>query len=519
MTRQFFALMTAAAVAAGCAGDPTGTLTGSVADIDASATTTRVTIADSILLTAEANDAQGNALPTAPTVTSLTPAIVTVTDASVEPLSQAAFYVKGLTYGVGLVELTQGGVADTVTVNTYPDHIEISGITDNTIRSGVGATVTLTAVDALGVAVTGFPMSVTVDEPGTLALDTATKAVTAILAGPAVLSASGPGGITGTATIIVTPGVPASAALAATTFGGLAADDTVRMKVVVEDAAGNENNRADEITGATVTSSNPAAVSATVAIVDTLGPDDDREVWVTIVGEASGTSNISGTVTTSSGVLNFAATPATVLNPIVTSTALATAAGGTAVITGSGFQAAGFETTVTVDGYPLGQVTVDSDNQLTVEMPSFGTAGAYDFEVIVGGVPSNSGTWTLAAGFDESEATNDDPGTAPTISAAFAFSGAFEGAPEEDDFFIFTVDRDVTLVIELAWTPAKDLDILVTDGAFTAFVCTDGATGANPEESVCELEAGTYILWLNDFDAAANASATPVTYTVTGRIE
>jgi hypothetical protein len=174
---------------------------------------------------------------------------------------------------------------------------------------------------------------------------------------------------------------------------------------------------------------------------------------------------------------------------------------------------------VLLDGEKLGNFTVDSDGQITAQMGTFGTAGAFDVEVSVGGVVSNAATWTQAADCDELDAVNDAPGTAPAIAAPFEFAGAFEGAPEEDDFFVFTLSKSATIVIDLDWSPAKDLDILVTTGGFSGFVCTNGATGARPERATCALSAGTYYLWLNDFDADANGNTTPVTYTVTGRIQ
>jgi len=517
MTRQFLALAAVGslALASGCATDPTSSLQGTPAFIETSLASFRVNVGDSVRVTAQLKDAQGVTLATLPSVSSSDAAVVTVDTTTGVPLSQLVFYVRGTGFGATTVLVTSGTIVDTINVEAYPASIGITGVA-STLRSGETATITLTALDAQGNAITGVPdLTVETGDEDVLALDTATLVVTADQAGASVLSASGPGGSSGDLTVIVTSGPPATATLAA--VPGLAADDTAYVKVVIADAAGNENNLAAEITGAAATSSDNGVTTATAAIVDTLGPDDVREVWVRVTGEGSGTATISGTVTTSAGVLNFGG-PAQVLDPVVTSTALATVAGGNAVIVGSGFMATGFRTRVLVDGEYLGNVTVDSDNQITAQMPTYGTAGSYDFEVEVGGVVSNTGTWTLAVGFDESEATNDDPATAPVISASFNFTGAFEGAPEEDDFFVFTVTEAVTLVIDLDWNPSKDLDILVTDDAGD-FVCTDGATGAEPEQSVCELEPGTYVLWLNDYDAAANGLTTPVTYTVIGRIQ
>jgi hypothetical protein len=342
--------------------------------------------------------------------------------------------------------------------------------------------------------------------------------VTADEAGLSTIEASGPGGAGGVFSVRVVPGAPASAEFAAATFGGVSPGGTVTLELLVLDAAGNENHNISEITGVSLSSSDNGIATVAAAIVDTLADSTERQIFVTVTGVAGGAVNVSGSVTTTAGVLAVGATPATVLEPIIASTVLASGAGATVSITGSSLSATGFVTQVLVDGSPLGNITVVSANQIDAQMPTL-LDGTYDVEVSVGGVASNTGSWTQAGGFDEDEAANDDPGTAPTISAPFEFNGSFEGAPEEDDFFVFTLSADATLVIDLNWTPAKDLDILVTDVGVTTAFCTDGATGARPEQSVCELTAGTYILWLNDFDAADNGNATPVTYTVTGRIQ
>ena len=66
-----------------------------------------------------------------------------------------------------------------------------------------------------------------------------------------------------------------------------------------------------------------------------------------------------------------------------------------------------------------------------------------------------------------------------------------------------------TIVIDLDWDDhSVDLDILVTDEGVTAFVCFDGATGAAPEVSTCEITAdGNYQLWINNYSGAAHPTS------------
>jgi hypothetical protein len=508
-----------------CASDPTGDLSGGVAGVEASVSYLQVTVGDSVAVVAQTRDAQGNALTTLPEVTSLDPAIATVAVADQAPLAQRRFFVKGVTFGQAQIEVAAGDHRDTIDIQTWPDAIDIRGVAAG-LRSGDVATATLTGLDIAGNDVAGVtPMTLVTDDSTVLAVDPATNVVTARNSGVATLTAIGPVNSVGDTvaqgafSVRVVADIPASVELSDTTFGAVGAGESTTLELLVLDVNGNQNLDSSEVLSASVSSSDPGVATVALAVEDTAANGTERHIYVTVTGIVAGSINVTGTATTTAGVLALGATPATVLAPQLTSTVLASGAGATVSITGTGLSSTGFVTQVLVDGTPLGNITVVSANQIDARMPTFGTDGTFDVEVTVGGVASNTGTWTQSGGFNENEAVNDDPGTAPVITAPFEFTGAFEGAPEEDDFFLFTVTSDVTLVIDLSWNPAKDLDILVTDVGVTTVVCSDGATGARPEQSVCVLTAGTYILWLNDFDAFANGDTTPVTYTVTGRIQ
>jgi hypothetical protein len=527
MTRHLLGLAAGALLTAGlgCVSDPTEALTDGIAGVRLSLNAIQVDVGDSTLITAETTDEQGNPLTILPEVATLDAAIATVTLADVPPLPQRRFYVKGVAFGTARVEVTAGDQSDTVYVQTWPATIGILGV-NSQMRSRETATVGLTGLDALGDPVAGVtPITVVSGDATILAVDPATNVVTALDAGFATLTAYGPANADGDTVAVGTFGVrvvaavPASVELSGTTFGGMAAAQSSTLELVVLDAYGNQNLDSSEVLSASVNSSNNGIATVAVAIEDTAANGTERHIFVTVTGVSAGAINVTGTVTTTQGALALGATPATVLAPQITSTALASGAGATVSITGIGLSAAGFTTVVLVDGTRLGNFTVVSANQIDARMPTFGTDGTFDVEVTVGGVASNTGAWTQSGGFDENEAANDAPGTAPTITVPFDFSGAFEGAPEEDDFFVFTITSAVTLVIDLGWNPAKDLDILVSTGGFSGFVCTNGATGARPEQATCTLNPGTYFLWLNDFDADANGNTTPVTYTVTGRIQ
>jgi hypothetical protein len=517
-----------------CAEDPTGAIRGGIARVTPSATYAEVVVGDSSTFSVRAVDGQGNPLPILPTVTVADANVATVTvdqGSSGNPLPQTNFRVRGVTFGSTTITMTAGGRTAQMTVQTLPQLIEITA--PASLRSGETATISARAVDATGETVAGVPIALSVDDETVLAFDDVTLEIEAILAGVAVISATGPAGETGgvpvaegVAAVTVLAGPPVAAALEATDFGAVAAAGTSTLEVVVTDAEGNQNNEPEEILSVMAMSSNVAVATVVAMINDTIIEDIDtgepidtlRRVFVEVTGVAAGSVDITGSVETTEGTFDLGSSPATVLDPIITAAAPSGGFGSMITINGSGLMAAGFETDVSVDGLLLGNINVVSDTEIEAQMPTFGTAGTFDLEVVVGGIVSNADTWTQTDAFDATatEPDNDDPGLAPVISVPFEFSGSFAGAPEEDDFFFLTISKDVTVDIDLEWTPDKDLDILVTDGAFTAFVCVDGATGAAPEHSECGMDAGDFLLWLNDFDAAANGDTTPVTYTVRG---
>lgn len=504
----------------GCASDPTGTLVGSVAGVTASFSYVQVTVADSVAVIVEVKDQQGNTLPTLADVTSADPSIAAVSIADLPPLTQRRFYIRGVSFGETTIGVTAGGVTTEIDVQTYPDRIAITGISD-TVRSGDLNTIVLTALDKSGNPVAGVPMTVVTGDADVLALDDATLETTAKEAGFSTLTASGPGGATGTRGVRVIAGAPVSAALAATTFGAVAAAGTSTLELLVFDAAGNENHLASDVTGVTVNSSNGGVATAVSAVVDTAEDGTKREIFVTATGVSAGTSNISGSVATSSGALAFAAAPVTVLDPQVTGAAPSGAPGTVITINGSGLSAAGFETQVLVDGSPVGNVTSVSATQIMAQMPTL-AAGTYDLEVSVGGVVSNADSWTQVGAFSEATSEpNDVQGQEAPISASFAFSGTADEATDYSDLFEFTVSAD-DLVIDLvlAWGDGNDLDVLIypkgaqDPGDYSEDACDfDLSTLANPETGTCTLgAAGVYTLEILHYGAG------PTTYTVTGTI-
>jgi hypothetical protein len=531
MTRHLLGLAAGVLLVAGlgCASDPTESLVGDVASIETSFSVLQVDVADSVLVTADVKDSQGNTSTTQPEVTSLDPTVVSVTLADVPPLPVRRFYVKGLTFGTGRVRVAAGDQADTIVVDTWPATIDISGV-PTTLRSRETATVTLTGLDATDNPIAGVtPMTVVTDDATVLAVDQNTGVVTAMNSGFATLTAYGPSNSAGdtvaegTWGVRVFANVPASAELSGTSFGGFAAGDTAILELVVLDAYGNQNLFEAEVLSATVNSSDNGIATVAATIVDTVIDGlDERHIYVTVTGVSAGVADISGDVTTSEGTFAFGSAPATVLAPVLTLASPTSGPGGTVVIAGVGLAAPGFETLVLVDSGVVGHITTLTSTAITVDMPTM-TAGTYDLQVTVGGVPSNVDTWTQTGEYDEAASEpNDNPGEEAPITTSFEFSGTADEDTDFDDLFQFEVDGDdFVLELELIWGDGNDLDALVypigaaDPGTYAEDLCGpyELASLANPESGVCPLgDAGTYTLEIMHYGTG------PTTYTIRGRI-
>jgi len=521
--------------AAACTSDPTEVLRGGVSRVTLSQSFVQILVGDSVPVVAQALDDQGNQQSSLPVPSTGDASIATVSpnaDLTLKPATQTYFFIKGVGYGTGIVmatDTTGGGAVDTVDVETFPASIAITGVPD-TMRSGDVATYVLTPVDVNGAAVTGFSGLVTVvDDSDILVLDTTAATVDADEAGFASINVVGPGPTTGptegTFGVRVIPGVPASAALSDTDFGAMAAAATSTLEIQVFDANGNQNNVIAEITSATAVSSVPGVATVAVAIEDTMEAGTLRQVFVTVTGVAAGTVAITGDITTTEGTFAYASTPATVLAPVITpTTAQSGASGSTITINGTGLAATGFETLVLVDGAVLGNILTVSATQITAQAPLFDAPGTWDLEVSVGGVVSNTDTWTQTNTFDELATEDNDfvlGGTPIPASLPLRVSGAFIAEPVDavttgagNDYYAFTLSADATIRVVFTWVGGPDNDVLMVDAAFTGWQCGfAGATGANPEDFTCDLAAGDYMLILDNYDQV------DATYTAVVEIE
>lgn len=189
----------------------------------------------------------------------------------------------------------------------------------------------------------------------------------------------------------------------------------------------------------------------------------------------------------------------------------------TITIQGSGFVSAH---TVYIDGVFPGNdsgifIVSLTDTEIRFVWPALEN-GAH--EVIVGVAPdalSAAQTFTQTAGIEGEafEPENDDPATAPIVTAPFTYIGGF-GTGEFDDWFEITVPADGTFEPIVDWNTSLDLDLLLfNEGDFEEPICVSYYSQPENECGPQELTAGTYYLLIQDFSARTGNVFTS-TYTV-----
>lgn len=162
-----------------------------------------------------------------------------------------------------------------------------------------------------------------------------------------------------------------------------------------------------------------------------------------------------------------------------------------------------------VDGFavdPLLATIVDATTA-TFHMPGAAAAGTVDITIGVPGDVSNPLTVTRD---DSLEPANDLPNPAVMVSLPVDLYSYVDGV-DANDFYEFTLVAETTFDMFLDWTGSADLDLIITNATLSAFPCFAAST-AHPESGECTLGAGTWYLWINDYDgvpATYNAQLTP----------
>ncbi len=435
------------------------------------------------------------------------------------------FVVTGLNgLGTCTFTLSSGGVEKDVDVAVVADDV---GLTcPDVVRSGDTGTIDAALLSFDGTAI--GPLDQTTDlvwnsdnadaivVDGTGFWSAAASGSAEITATWTGTDATGTAGLvtrTGSCTITVAGGPPVSAAFADVdgdgSIGVFEVGESIDFDVLVFDALGNLTFDPAEITGITVTSSDPVVATATATREELTA--DEVALTVSVEALSGGVTTISGVVETTEGDLPYTATlgvAAPVLAAIAPDPAGATE---TLTLTGTALALTGLDPDVFINGFPAPSVTVVSPTELEVVPPLFGDGGALSVVVSLGGVLSNAvtynqnGTWNA----EDYEPDNDAISTAPPIGNPLNFVGSIDGT-DTDDFFLITTTETVTFDLTMDWSVAGvDADIAVVDEGFTVYICADGATGAKPENTVCELGPGTYALWITYY-----SGADPVVYSV-----
>lgn len=407
-------------LAGGCTEDPLAGLRTGPARLMVSATVLSVNVDDSVSVTATAVDDQGNPLPDVPTAASTTPAIVSVSTASGAPLPQARFFVKGVTFGAGNVDVKVGSVTKSIKVQTYPASVVITGNPDS-LGSGTNVVLTAVARSATNQPVAGVtPTGWTSDDESILVIAPSGTTATATGQTPGVASVTVEyaGGVSTTIPVLV---------VAAAFNGSLSAPSGNSYDLITATAAGG-------------------------------GPAYDADMAATL-----GTSALYTNGTPNATTFQFMVPPG-------------------------------------ISGAQTLTLTRIGPNQLAQRIPFTINASSLD---------------------DPNEPANDNPATAPAISASGDYfitlhgdcdtpPGGIPSSPSDDcdDFFTITnaTAAPISVSVRAEWHEGGDVDILWCNAACTAFVGNfTGATTANPENSTVTVPAATtFRLYMNLFDGGGD---------------
>jgi len=156
---------------------------------------------------------------------------------------------------------------------------------------------------------------------------------------------------------------------------------------------------------------------------------------------------------------------------------------------------------VFIDGVELNPMFVNSvtDTEIVFWWPYNGV----DFHTVAVGwlvLPSEEVEFELT-----SDGSADSPAylthaTAPLTALPIDAKVAYLQPTVLDHYYRIVLAAPATVVIDLDWDTGIDIDLLVRNADNTAWDCTDGATGAQPEQSICELSAGEHVIRVNNYD-------------------
>jgi len=512
MKRQIYGLLGMVAIVAlggACKDDPLADTGGSPSRLDLEFAYREVIIGDSVRTFAIERDALNTPLPPTATVRSCTPAVATVATVSDAPQQRTGFYVKGLTYGTTCVIAEAGVFSDTMQVATFPARVLITSGPD-TVVSGTTGAYTFQYVDRGGAGVAGVPA--------------ATWSVTDTTFG------------------VVNP---AGGVLAGRDSGLV----TLKVSGIGSPPEGLSAQRGVLVVPAPFTSTitpNPADPGQVVKVARGAGPVFDANTTLNFSGVLQ--TFVAGSLTPDSvkvaipdlaaaGALTVAmgrmgpgdvvqhAGPFTVNTPAAfggtLSPANATAGQLMKITRGGGDPAFDADTRVYFSGRRAFVTAITADS-IKVPVLGFDSVGAKDLRMtrldVANVARRTTFTASSTAKTDPYDATNDDPATAPSLTANGDYfvvesgtctDGAFTDPGDDcDDFFRVANPSGIDTLfarVQADWFSGSDVDILWCKNATCSgpgnVVTGGGATAANPEVSNVKIPPGaTWFLWINYFE-------------------
>ncbi|MFQ5549717.1 MAG: hypothetical protein ACE5FJ_00595 [Gemmatimonadales bacterium] len=207
-----------ALAAVGCTDDPLDAIRRDVASVATSLSYVEIIIGDSAIAQAQARDAQGNALGVLPDVSSANTAVAVVNRDEVNsgsPAPETIFNIVATGFGVTTVTASAAGQTETITVQTWPAGVTITGSATDIgcgqlicqVPSGVTFPLTSTATAKDGSAVTGpDPITTTwAASPANIVTVDATGNATTAAPGLGIVSATVDGGANSQVSFEVVP--------------------------------------------------------------------------------------------------------------------------------------------------------------------------------------------------------------------------------------------------------------------------------------------------------------------------
>ncbi len=490
-------------VIAGCADDPTSSLREGIDAVSTSVNYVEVAVGDAVAVTAEARDAQGNALEVLPTVTSANPAVATVIvdeERSGQPAPSTIFNIVGVSFGETVVTAEAGGVSTTITVRTVPDALNIPNF-PATLASGTSITLAPEVVGSDGTVIAGLTVT-------WVSLDT------------------------DLATIDATGLLTALSPKFEFSLGGLLRSVAIRGTVKLDDAAVNGKfNTANVIAEASTFITSVAFTGTLSATSVTSGQfltitraagepafDSDTEVFIdgaetTVASFAADTIRVALAAFTDFGVVDLVTTNVGPDQISLTTTITQSAPlpfdgaitdgvrGDVLVVTFGSVAFTGAETVGPVDGSRSVLHQIDADGStITFLAEDFGV-GAHTLQI--NGVGADgiafSGTFNLTGNAPVLANTDDTAPTAlPTTFPQGYLVWLTSTSPSDFHSIDNTTGADLDFTATMGWSTAGvDADIIFRDCTTLASIAT-AFTLANPEVLSATIPAGDcYVIEAN----------------------